>query len=91
MNRGWTHLANVLCLSHNARGAALVAERERPVTSVREVSTNQLTVVGRSVSAKAVRKWLWDNRAAAVDADCLWSRYYPEQNVSVIGMGSLEG
>jgi hypothetical protein len=84
MNGGWRRMADDLVSAHNREGRAVVGVPSHQVAEV----PGCLRVRGRVLSAKSVRRFLWEVRREALGACIMWSAYDETTDQSVVGLGA---
>lgn len=92
MERGWREKVGELVTEHNRDGVGCVIEDGKTggdQTEVHHLPVEELRVKGKALHPKAVKVWLWANRTTAAAADLLYSWYDPEQDISLVGLGTL--
>lgn len=89
MKRGWREIAGELCRVHATRSCSLVLAEPKQASTFTEVGSHTLQTDGRGINPKQVRKWLWQVRSEARNADGVWSYYDQDRDVSVVGLARV--
>lgn len=90
----WRDLANRVVADHDAHGISFTTFTGDPIPdnlSVEDVSPSHLFISGSTVPSEAIRSALWEWRKYLVpsSASLVWSKWFKDRNVSVIGLGKL--
>ena len=88
----WKQITRDLALCHNADGHALIINGQAPEGWALQDTGLSLTVGGPTLTVRALRAWLWENRhhpAVSSLPMALWSVYDEESKQSTVGVGSV--
>ncbi len=90
----WKEISRKLVSLHEEKEAAIVRLTPHSIGEVVNLSDDDfcLEIEGRELSAKKVRKFLWENRkkrALQRKKAVIWSAYIEDEDKSYVGVGAL--
>ena len=90
----WKDISRKLVDLHDEKEAAIIRLTPHSTGSLVNLSDDDfcLEVDGRKITAKRVRKFLWENRkkrALQRKKAVVWSAYIKEEDKSYVGVGAL--
>jgi len=90
----WKDISRKLVALHDKKEAAIIRLTPHSIGELVNLSDDDfcLEVEGRQLTAKSVRKFLWENRkkrALQRKKAVVWSAYIEDEDKSYVGVGAL--